>query len=534
MTIDVGLRLATEEAINRKTQTAPWLAVAVVLVAAVVLRQMLPFNVDVSWWLIVGERMLDGQRLYVDILETNPPMAASVYLLSVALAHLVHVRPEVMTDGVIFVLIAGSLSLTWHILRYSTTHRRAAGALAVWAAVLLSILPMYDFGQREHLALIAMLPAIAVYILRGSRQPVTPVVILIAGISAAIAMTFKPYFACAAGFCILTAAAQARDWRVLFALENWIAAALVVIYGVSVFVFYPEYFTTIYPLVRDVYLLLKAPFLALCLTSATVVWIGGIMLVLVLQNQQRKLDVASFMLLAASSGFAVAFFAQGKGWGYHAYPMVALSLMAAGCAIAAHDAESPDAERPKSNRLRVTAVFVLAAMFAKACLWFDASVDVQKIEDQVARLGPHPKILMLSAAAVIGHPMVRTLQGTWVSRQEAFWVREIVRRARLEQSIDAETAARLQVYVARERAGLIEDFKKQTPDVVLIDNKDSDWGRWAYADPELSALLKSYTLVQTIDGVDILRRADEPRSQRQSPDPRRGTAVDRSSVAEQP
>lgn len=507
MTIDVGLRLATDEAINRKAQTAPWLAVAVVLVAAVVLRQMLPFNVDVSWWLIVSERMLDGQRLYVDFLETNPPMAGSVYLLSVALARLVHVRPEVMTDGVILALIVGSLALTCHILRYSVARGRAAGSLVVWAAVLLCILPMYDFGQREHLALIAMLPAIGVYLLRASREPVSPMEILIAGFSAAVTMTFKPYFACAVGFCILTAAAQARDWRVLFALENWIAAAIVVIYGISIVIFYPEYFTTIYPLVRDVYLLLQAPMLALCLTSATAIWVGGTVLVLTLQNRERKLDVASFMMLAASFGFAVSFFAQRKGWGYHAYPMVALALMAAGCAIAAVDPACA-----KSIRLRVAAVFVLAAMFAKACLWFDASVDVSKIEDRVASLGPHPKMLVLSAAAVIGHPMVRTLGGTWISRQEAFWVREIVRRATLEHDIDAETAARLQVYVARERAGIIEDFKKQPPDVVLIDNRDSDWGRWAYADPELSALLKSYTPVETVDGVDILRRADQSHS----------------------
>jgi len=34
--------------------------------------------------------------------------------------------------------------------------------------------------------------------------------------------------------------------------ENWIAAALVVVYTLSaIFVFYPEYFTIIYPLARD-------------------------------------------------------------------------------------------------------------------------------------------------------------------------------------------------------------------------------------------------------------------------------------------
>jgi len=450
--------------------------------------------------------MFDGQRLYLDILETNPPMAGSVYFLSVALARAIHIRPELATLCLIFVLIAASLATTWHILRDSRL-RSFAGALAVWAAVLLGILPMYDFGQREHLALIVLLPALAVFILRAGREPVTPAAIVIAGLSAALTMTFKPYFACAVGAGILAAAAQARDWRVFFALENWIAGALVVLYGVGIYVLYPEYFTIVYPLVRDVYLLLKAPLLAICLTAATAVWLGGILVTLALQNRQRTLDPACMVLLAASAGFAVAFFVQGKGWGYHAYPMVALSLMAAACAVAA-----VDRDRLRSFRLRAVAAVVLVAMLAKACLWFNASVDVRPIEEEVARLGPHPKILMLSAAAVIGHPMVRTLQGTWVSRQEAFWTREIVRRARLEEAIDAETEARLQVYIARERAGLIEDFTKQSPDVVLIDNKDSDWGNWAQADPELSALLKAYTLVRTIDGVDILRRTSKPQS----------------------
>jgi len=110
MTIDVGFGFASNEAAYRKARTAaPWLAVAAVFVAAVLLRQVMPFNVDVSWWLIVSERMLDGQRLYVDILETNPPMAVSVYLLGVALARAIGVRPEVVTDGLVFVLIAASL-----------------------------------------------------------------------------------------------------------------------------------------------------------------------------------------------------------------------------------------------------------------------------------------------------------------------------------------------------------------------------------------------------------------------------------------
>jgi hypothetical protein len=66
--------------------------------------------------------------------------------------------------------------------------------------------------------------------------------------------------------------------------------------------------------------------------------------------------------------------------------------------------------------------------------------------------------------------------------------------------------AKLNGYLALERQWLIEDFKRLPPDVVLVDNLRDGWGAWAKADAELAQLLKPYVLVQTIEGIDILRR----------------------------
>lgn len=503
MSLDFGLRLATGEAALPRARLARiWLiAGAIAVAAALGLRWWLPFNVDVSWWLIVGERMFDGQHLYTDILETNPPMAGSVYFLGVALARMIGLRPEVTTDALVFGLIAGSLALTWRMLRDADLPgRSAAGPLAVWAIVLLGILPMYDFGQREHLALLLMLPSLAVSIRRASCARVSIGAIAIAGISAALTMGFKPYFALGVGAGILAATLHARRWQVLVAPENWIAAGLVSLYGLAVYMYFPAYFTLIYPLVRDVYLLLTAPWIALFVSAATAWWMTTVLTVLVLQRQ-RKVDATIGVLLAASCGYAIAFFVQRKGWGYHAYPMVALALMALGCAIALIDRSWP-----RARQLGVAASVVAVAILANSLVWFNASVDTRKLQDAVLRLGPHPRILMLGAAATIAHPLVREVGGTWVSRQEALLIREIVRRARRDQTFDAGMAARLDRYVATERDGLIEDFRKLPPDVILVDNRDSDWTAWAQADPELAALLKPYARVQTVDGIDILQK----------------------------
>jgi hypothetical protein len=62
-----------------------WLLIAALFVAAMLLRQFIPVNLDVSWLLVAGERMLDGERLYVDIVEINPPMSVFAYLPGIVL-----------------------------------------------------------------------------------------------------------------------------------------------------------------------------------------------------------------------------------------------------------------------------------------------------------------------------------------------------------------------------------------------------------------------------------------------------------------
>ena len=82
---------------------------------------------------------------------------------------------------------------------------------------------MHVFAQREHIAMLTFLPALAVYALRSSREPLPLWAILIAGAGAGITLAFKPFFTVPAAFCILFAAIRSRSWLVLFAPENIIA-----------------------------------------------------------------------------------------------------------------------------------------------------------------------------------------------------------------------------------------------------------------------------------------------------------------------
>src|ERR1700686_638899 len=174
---------------------APWLALAALFVAAVTMRHVLPANPDVSWLLTVAERIWDGQRLYVEIWQTNPPIAPLTYLPAVVMARELGLPAEIVTDGLVFAAAFASLAIVARLLKNSPVLDGVAGwPLALLGLAVLTILPAKTFGQREHIAVIALLPALAVVAIRMKHQAPPLWGILAAGVGAGLTLSFKPHF----------------------------------------------------------------------------------------------------------------------------------------------------------------------------------------------------------------------------------------------------------------------------------------------------------------------------------------------------
>src|SRR5665213_3412808 len=480
-----------------------WFALLLVVALALLLRTVIGTNTDVSWGLTMAEKWLDGQRLYVDVIEVNPPATVFLYVLPVVIERAIGLRAETAVDALVFLAAALSLTVSVAILRQSAALKTGDGwpLLTVTAAAIL-LLPARTFGEREHIVLIAFLPLLAVAAMRAKGERPGWKAVAAASVSAAIV---KPHFAIAIVCVSAAAALGARSWRVLFALENWLAAAALAAYGLFVMLAFPQFIHDVLPLLMLAYVPVKEDFISFILHVATPVWI--VMLVLTWRLKRRSIVQAPFsLLLAASIGFSVAFFVQQKGWPYQSYPMLALAMVALTMAVI-------DRWRNESGHVAPNRSEWLAGALVTACIAAVTfhSLDVAKqrpaLTAAVRSIMPHPKILVMSADLSIGHPLTRDVGGTWVSRVSAQWL-TFGAEVRLDRGhLDAATEAALKDCIALDKKFLAEDIASRHPDLILVERTSGfDWMAWARSDSGLAAEMAPYRPERTVGDVVILQR----------------------------
>ena len=72
---------------------------------------------DVSWIIHVVERISPGQRLYVDIMEANPPFTIWLYEPVVRAANALSLSPEIVVFGYAYAAVLAGFALTILIVR---------------------------------------------------------------------------------------------------------------------------------------------------------------------------------------------------------------------------------------------------------------------------------------------------------------------------------------------------------------------------------------------------------------------------------
>lgn len=213
---------------------------------------------DKMWLLFVAQRMLEGKKLYVDIVEVNPPLICWIFALPVYLSlHMggMEAYRYLALSG--FLTLALVIYVSLRLMRFHpefALNRKKQGAfcLLLVTVFLAFTYPLYFF-DREYIFLVLAFPYLLRWLpaVRGTKIP--PGLRIAVGIMAGIGFSIKPHcavvFLCVQFLYVL----KERSLAIVWSIENILIYSVASVYLSSVWLFTPEYIHTILPIEMATY-----------------------------------------------------------------------------------------------------------------------------------------------------------------------------------------------------------------------------------------------------------------------------------------
>ncbi|MFD0850353.1 GtrA family protein [Sphingosinicella xenopeptidilytica] len=296
--------------------------------AALMLLPTLPLGHDVYWQFWIARQLLNGAELYRDILEINPPLWFWAASLITKVATAVDVDPLRLLVQLIILWSAAATSIFVKFVSPDTQYQATLLTIATFSALLL--LPIGDFAQREHLALIAAVPYAALIAAREEKRAINPWLVAFVGIGAAFGFALKHYFVAVPLLLELWLLYRLRrTWRP-FRTETVILGTAAVGYIFAIIFTSRDFLDVIVPMVALAYDDFALSPIKILLSKYTLIWFVGVIAIFSVFRTNRTLFERAILpsALLSFAGFSLSYFFQGKGWGYHAAPATSLLFVA--------------------------------------------------------------------------------------------------------------------------------------------------------------------------------------------------------------
>ncbi|NUS22350.1 MAG: hypothetical protein HOQ25_21610 [Mesorhizobium sp.] len=465
-------RVAPGSAFGSLPRSRYWtmMLLAAVLIAAVPWQTRWGVVSDTSWIITMCERILGGDRLYVDLIETNPPFTAWMFMPPVALARALNLSPEIVVHVYVYAICLLGLGLAAMIAkRAGFAENRALFSMLPLFLALLIILPGNAFTQREHLGVALLVPLLVLTAWRSDlpegRAPNLWMAIF-AGLCASVLVLVKPYYALVVMVPALYAAWRRRSIWPLLAVEYWIIGLVCIAYAVAVLHLYPEFLGVIYPILADTYMRMgNMP--GLLIAYGPTYLIALLMLRFLRPGLPFSPLVSVFTL--ASLAATVPLIYQAKGWPYHAFPAFSLVLAALLLRTAQVDHSSPGKAMERGQKLLLAAIIAAAAIPFMKTQKPDAEL-VAKVEAAVHQ----PTVALVGSDIAAGHPLTRILGGTWISRYCSDWLSEsaLYLSAVATRDGNKEAAYHYREIADRYIDGKLAELEAKRPMMIILQKND--------------------------------------------------------------
>ena len=349
------------------------------------LQYLAPIDHDSGAILYFSERWWGGERLYVDLIDVNPPLVFILNLLPVLLAKATGLGTPAALTTTVFAAILASTWTVWRLLlaRSGAMVADRPGTLTatfVPIVLLLSLVSVSELGQREHLMLVLGMPYLTLAALRLEGVRIGWTATIAIAVTGAAAFALKPFFL------IVPLAVEAfvlvmRRRAAFSDPVPWVMAGFWALYGAAIVVFFPAFVQDILPTTFELYSRLgeASPMVAFNRTflplEIAILAVAGTALLLRLSSVTQVFAIAVIAMAATTV-------VQGKGWNHQwAHADMGLVLLAGAIIAAAVDRFGP---RDPGHRRRLGAVTGVAVLM----LAFMSTANDEPPWERMNRFGP--------------------------------------------------------------------------------------------------------------------------------------------------
>jgi hypothetical protein len=523
-----------QESDARARRRAPWgdqwpVEVFVALAVACAVLVVCPLNTDSGWYLTGARRVLEGERLYVDLVDVNPPLVFWLLTPAALVADTFAVPDSVVIGGFEAALL--SVSTIGSLLVLGAPRpapRLLRSSLLIGFALTVTLLSVRQVAQRDGLAAIALLPYCFLS-WRAATERDTPAWLAVScGLVAGLGVALKPFFVLPWLAIASVGILWRRDIKLVTRLEVLTVAVVQCAYAAIVLLATPEYLSNIVPLARSTYDAYGGPWYSLIPTTrfAAIALCGSIAVVLPLAF--RRTSSPAPMLGAAALGFLGSYVLQSKGFSYHLIPAQVFATVAV--IAVAHELLYAAALVRAGSRLRLAVVtlFVVGAVGAgwrvlpaaigtardaRRAIVERYPAPVIAIAARVAEIAAGEPIYVLSTSVFPAFPLVNLGGAKWPYHYNCLWPIPA-----FYAGVDGRPYRRPTEQPAAERVffdTVVADVIRTPPRLLVVDRREKmqamrgrsfDYVAYFSGSPDFAALFKRYRYIGRIGEWDLYHR----------------------------
>jgi hypothetical protein len=348
---------------------------------------------DIAMFLQLGDRLLDGDRPYIDYYEVNLPLTQYIHVFPVWLARTVGLNPILVFQTVFLSIVAWSAWMTRRLLDRllpQPKHRLITLIPAGIASYSLIVLIRNDFGERDQLFVLLFLPWLVFRWGRWQGERYKPALAVGMTLVAFVGAVIKPHLA------LVPLVPELYWWRrrrSLYAFRQP-ETATIALAGAAYVMFHVLYPVELRDaLFRDLlprylegydaygahltasYELLAFGTLGIGLVSLLALWLAS-------QRTEPVWELAGALACAALAALAV-YYVQNKGWFYHLIPASMMGFLLFLMVVFRGRLAAPSARMPGHGRQRTRSGVIVPVVTITCGLVFTFSLVVFNLPNMV-------------------------------------------------------------------------------------------------------------------------------------------------------